>query len=312
MVYDLIIVGGGPAGLSAAVYAGRSILNTLIIEKKFFGGRLKDTAEIVNYPSVISSSGIALVEDFRKHASSYTTNNFIYGTVVEICKDEHEDVFEVKTLRKGTFKAKSVILALGTESRVLGIEGEERFQGQGVSYCATCDANFFSGKDVHILGSGDVALEEADYISKFANHVTVIVLHDDGIVDGNETQKRIVFDNPKISFMWNSSLDKIIGEDCVNQIVVKNLKTGEKKTVLSDGVFLFVGLKPQTDIVNGLCEMNSDGFIIVDEKKETSVSGLFAAGDCTHTYLRQVVSAVSDGAVAAVAAERYIRRKEKI
>lgn len=307
MIYDLIIVGAGSAGLSSAIYAGRAVLNTLIIDKSGFGGRIRDTAEILNYPGCESISGIGLVQKFREHAMSYSTNDFVYGTVTKVKKED--EYFVVSTRRKGDFKAKCVILGLGTVSRVLGLNGELDFQGHGVSYCATCDANMFIGKDIHILGSGDVALEEADYLSKFANKVTMIVIHDEGIVDGTEIQKRRVMHNPKIEFMWNTALDEICGDDFVKEIVVKNLKTDEKKKISSEGIFMFVGLKPQTKILQGLVDLDKDGFVKVNEFQQTSIEGLFAAGDCTNTYLRQVVTAASDGAKAAVAAERYIRRE---
>lgn len=307
MIYDLIIVGAGSSGLSSAIYAGRAVLNTLIIDKSGFGGRIRDTAEILNYPGCESISGLGLVQKFREHAMSYPTNNFVYGTVTNIQKEE--EYFVVTTRRKGNFKAKCVILALGTVSKVLDLKGESDFQGQGVSYCATCDANMFKGKDIHILGSGDVALEEADYLSKFANKVTIIVIHDEGIVDGTEIQKRRVMDNPKIDFMWNTALDEICGDNFVREIVIRNLKTQEKKKVSSEGVFIFVGLRPQTEILEGIVDLDEDGFVKVNEFQQTSIEGLFAAGDCTSTYLRQVVTAASDGAKATVAAERYIRRE---
>lgn len=306
MIYDLIIVGAGSAGISAAIYAGRAMLKTLVIEKSSYGGRIKDTSEIVNYPGFKRISGMELISNFKEQAINYPTNDFIYGTVNKIVKEDNGN-FTVSTRRKGDFSAKAVIVALGTKAKILGINGESEFTGKGVSYCSTCDANLFAGKDIHILGSGDVALEEADYLSKFVNKITMIVIHEEGIVDGNEVEKQRVMNNPKIEFLWNTSLEEIKGDGFVKELIVKNLATGEKKRISSEGIFMFVGLVPQTDIVKGLAELNDNGFIIVDEKKETNVEGLFAAGDCTETYLRQVITAASDGAVAAVAAERYIR-----
>lgn len=309
MIYDLIIVGAGSAGLSAAIYAGRAMLNTLVIEKSSYGGRIKDTSEIVNYPGFDRISGLGLIQNFREQAVRYGTNNFIFGTVKKISKSD--GIFTVSTRRKGDFKAKTVIIALGSKSKVLGIKGETEFRGQGVSYCATCDANFFAGKNIHILGSGNVALEEADYLSKFANKVTMIVLHEKGIVDGSEVQKRRIFKNPKVEFLWDTELEEINGDDgFIQELVVKNRTTQEKKRISSEGIFMFVGLVPETEVLKGLVDLDEEGFVIVDSKQETSLEGLYAAGDCTKTYLRQVVTAASDGAVAAVAAERNIRGRE--
>ena len=306
MIYDLIIVGAGSAGISAAIYAGRAVLNTLIIEKSSYGGRIKDTSEILNYPGFERISGMGLIQNFKEQAINYPTNNFIYGTVKKITK-EKDNTFTVSTRRKGDFKAKSVIVALGTKAKILGIKGESEFTGRGVSYCSTCDANLFAGKDIHILGSGDVALEEADYLSNFANKITMIVIHEKGIVDGNEVQKQRVMNNPKIEFLWNTSLEEISGDEFVKELTIKNLNTNENKKISSEGIFMFVGLVPQTEILKEIVDLDEEGFVIVDEKKETSVKGLFAAGDCTKTYLRQVITAAADGAISAVAAERYIR-----
>lgn len=310
MVYDLIIVGAGSAGLSAAIYAGRSRLNTLIIEKSSYGGRLKDTPEIFNYPGFERISGLALIQQFKEQAMSYSTNEFIYGTMKKISKDE-DGIFTVSTRRKGDFKAKAVILGLGSKSKVLGLDGEFEYGGRGVSYCATCDANFFAGKNIHVLGSGNVALEEADYLSKFANKVTIIVVHNKGIVDGNEVQKEKLLKNPKIEFVWNTSLEEIKGDDdFIQELIIKNLKTEDKKKISTEGIFMFVGLVPETKMLQGVVELDEDGFVIVDDKRQTSVEGLYSAGDCTSTYVRQIVTAASDGAISAIAAERYIRGKE--
>lgn len=310
MVYDLIIVGAGSAGLSSAIYAGRAMLNTLIIEKSSYGGRLKDTSEIVNYPGFDRISGLGLIQNLRQQALRYNTNNFVFGTVKKITKND-DDTFTVSTRRKGDFSAKTVIVALGSKSKILGINGELEYKAQGVSYCATCDANLFEGKNIHILGSGNVALEEADYLSKFANKITMIVLHEKGYVDGSEVQKQRVMKNPKIDFLWDTELVSINGdENFIQELVVKNRTTSEEKRISTEGIFMFVGLEPQTDILRGLVDLDNEGFVIVDEKQETSIEGLYAAGDCTKTYLRQIVTACANGAVATVAAERYIRGRE--
>lgn len=309
MIYDLIIIGSGASGMSAAVYAGRAMLNTLVIEKSGVGGRLRDTSKIVNYPGFKYIGGMELINKFKEHASCHSTNNFIYGTVSKISKDDN--IFTVSTKRKGDFKAKAVIVGLGSKPKTLGLIGERAYDGRGVSYCSTCDANFFMGKDIHVLGSGDVALEEAEYLTHFVNKVSIIVMHDEGVVDGNAVQYNKVLENPKIEFIWNSTIDEIKGDgEFINALVLENLRTGERKKISTEGLFMFVGLEPQTDIVKGLVELDEGGFIKVDEKQESSLRGLFATGDCTNTYLRQVITAAADGAKAAYAAEKYIRGRE--
>lgn len=302
-MYDLIIIGGGPAGLSACVYAGRGLLNTLIIEKKSFGGRIKDTEMVTNYPAIRQTSGIELSDMFKVHALGIENVERIKTTVTGVEKDG--DVFKVHTKRRGTFEAKAVILALGTREKILGIEGEIEFSGRGVSYCATCDAEFVKDKDVHILGSGNVALEEAEYISKFANKVTIISIHPDGVVDADKDIFKQVLRNPKIDIIYNSYLTKIQGEEYVNSITLSTL--GQEKDLETDGIFMFVGMEPQTEIVADLGILNENHFIEVDDRKMTKIPGLFAAGDCTDTVLRQAVVAASDGAIAAVYVDKYLR-----
>ncbi|MBL7575461.1 thioredoxin reductase (NADPH) [Peptoniphilus asaccharolyticus DSM 20463] len=302
-MYDLIIIGGGPAGLSACVYAGRGLLNTLIIEKKSFGGRIKDTEMVKNYPGIRQTSGIELSDMFRVHALGIENVERIKTTVTGVEKDG--DVFKVHTKRRGTFEAKAVILALGTREKILGIEGEIEFSGRGVSYCATCDAEFVKDKDVHILGSGNVALEEAEYISKFANKVTIISIHPDGVVDADKDIFKQVLRNPKIDIIYNSYLTKIQGEEYVNSITLSTL--GKEKDLETDGIFMFVGMEPQTEIVADLGILNENHFIEVDDRKMTKIPGLFAVGDCTDTVLRQAVVAASDGAIAAVYVDKYLR-----
>lgn len=305
--YDLIIVGGGPAGLSAAVYAGRSLLSTLVIEAFSYGGRVNDTLEVINYPAFSSVKGRALVNDFRAHAESFSTNEFIYGMVESIQRDGK--FFRIETKRKREFRAKTVILATGTKSRVLDIPGELEFTGNGVSYCATCDADYFLHKDIHILGSGDVALEAADYLSHFVNSISMIVLHDEGMVDGNPMDYEKIRRNPKVEFLWNTELTSLDGKSHIEQVTLKNTRENRSYQFHSDGVFIFAGMKPQSEFVRSLLECDEDGFLLTDEEMNTSIPGIFAAGDVRKKALRQIVTAVSDGATAAVFAERYIRKE---
>lgn len=310
-MYDVIIIGGGPAGLAAAIYAGRAQRKTLLIEKGSYGGRINDTREIRNYPGTISDSGAGLMEKFRAHAQSYDTNDFKRTTVTGIEKLENGN-FLVHTKRRGDFEANCVLLDTGTKPRILGIPGEVEFAGHGVAYCATCDAEFFKGKNIYVLGAGDQAVEEADYLTNFANKVTIIVLHEEGHLDCNEVAAETAFHNPKIDFVWNSTLQEIKGKDEVESLVIKNVVTNTSEEVKADGIFFFVGMVPQTEFVKDLVACDKKGYIKVNDKKETSVPGIYAIGDCTQTFLRQVVTSAADGAVAATASERYVKEKKQI
>lgn len=309
-IYDLIIVGGGPAGLAAAIYAGRSERRTLLLEKGSYGGRINDTYEIRNYPGTIVDSGQHLMEKFREHAASHSTVELKRTTVTEIRKEG--DLFVVGTKRRGDFKAHSVILDLGTRPRELGIKGEQEFTGHGVAYCATCDAEFFKGKEIYVLGAGDQAVEESDYLTGFASKVTIIVLHEEGHLDCNEVAAEHAYKNPRIDFVWSTTVQEIKGGDHVESLVLKNVDTGETREVKADGLFFFVGMVPQTELVRDMVECDRSGYIKVNEKMETNVPGLYAVGDCTQTFLRQVITSAADGAVAAVASERYVKELNQI
>lgn len=301
--YDLIIVGGGPAGLAAGIYGGRAKLDTLIIEKGSVGGRAFTTREIVNYPGFPETTGPALTDTMRQHAEKFGAT-IAKERIKEI--DLSGDIKMIRT-RKNVYQAPAVIIATGTEARVLGIPGEKEFTGDGVAYCATCDAEFFQDQHVVVVGSGDQAIEEGMFIAKFADKITVIVLHDEGTLDCNKQAAEKAFQHPKMNFIWNAVLDEIYGEESVQGVKVKNLKTGEISDLACEGVFFFVGLVPQTEFIKdtGLA-MNSRGYIPTTPLMETNIDGVFAVGDVRDKYLRQVATAVSDGAIAATAAERYI------
>ena len=310
-MYDVVIIGGGPAGLAAAIYAGRAQRKTLLIEKGSYGGRINDTREIRNYPGTISDSGAGLMEKFKEHARSYATNEFKRTTVTGVEKAA-DGSFVIHTKRRGDFLAQCVLLDTGTKPRILGIPGEVEFAGHGVAYCATCDAEFFKGKEIYVLGAGDQAIEEADYLTNFASKVTIIVLHEEGHLDCNEVAAEIAFHNPKIHFVWNSTLQEIKGKEEVESLVIKNVVTNESKEVKADGIFFFVGMVHQTEFVKDLVACDKKGYIKVNEKKETNVPGIYAIGDCTQTFLRQVVTSAADGAIAATASERYVKEKKQI
>ena len=304
-LYDLIIIGGGPAGLSAGIYGGRAKMKTLILEKGSLGGRAFTTREIVNYPGYKETTGPDLMQDMAEHAQNFG---------VEVKKEEVKsvdfagDIKIVKT-RKNEYQAKAVIVATGTEARVLGIPGERELQGMGVAYCATCDAEFTEGQDVVVVGSGDQAIEEGMFIAKFAESVTVIVLHEEGHLDCNKQAAERAFAHPKMNFVWNSVLDSIEGDGEVTGVKIKNTKTGEITDFACGYVFFFVGMVPGTECVKGQMELDGRGWVHTNEMMETDVPGVFAVGDVRAKYLRQVSTAIGDGAIAATAAERYIEEQ---
>ena len=303
VAYDLIIIGGGPAGLTAAIYGGRAKLRTLVINKGTVGGLVNTTREIVNYPGYRQISGPDLMKDFKKHAESFGVE-FLRDEVVSADFAKEDKI--ISTKKKKEYTAKAVIIACGSEPRLLNIPGEKRLQGSGVAYCATCDAEFFEGDDVVVVGSGDQAIEEGMYITKFARKVTVIVLHDEGVLDCNKVSAERAFQNEKMEFIWNSTIEEVLGEDNVQGVKIKNLKTGRSSELACQGVFFFVGMIPSTHFLKESGIVMDRGYIPVNELMETNLEGVYAVGDNRVKYLRQVVSAAGDGATAAVAAERYI------
>lgn len=305
--YDLIIIGAGAAGLSAAIYAGRALLNTLIIEKFSFGGRVNDTPRVINYPGFKEISGRDLINEFRKQAENFTSNEFTYGTVSKI--EKVDDGFKLTTSRRKEFYAKAIIIATGTYAKMINVPGETEFAGRGVSYCSTCDADYFKDKDIHILGSGDLALEEADYLSNFANSINMIIIHEEGNFDGNELEVERIKNNPKISYTWHSKLEGIYGGERVNSLDILNLSDKKSTRVTSDGIFIFAGMSPNSDFVKDFVEIDNFGFIKTDDCMRTSVEGIFAAGDIRQKPLRQIVTAANDGAIATVYAEKFIRNR---
>ena len=307
---DTIIVGGGPGGLTAAIYAGRAELKTLLIEKGGYGGRITETAEVKNYPGVKLDSGQHLMEKFKEHAQSNDSVSLKRTTVTDI--KQVDDGFIVSTKRRGDFHSKTVILDLGTVPRELNIPGEKEFAGQGVSYCATCDAEFFKDQEIFVVGAGDQAIEESEYLAKFAKKVNIVVLHDPGVLDCNEVAARNIKRNSKVNFIWDSTLNAIEGSDKVEKVQIKNVNTGEITEHQTSGVFFFIGMSPQTQMVADLAKRDARGYICVNNKQETSVPGLYAIGDCTDNFLKQVITACGDGARALVAAQRYISEETQL
>jgi len=302
--YDVVVIGGGAAGLTAAIYCGRARLKTILFEKALPGGLATYTSEIENYPGFPEAiSGTDLMKLFEKQAKKFGVE-FKLTAVKGVNLTGKEKV--VSTFRTD-YVAKAVIIATGGKPRLTGAPGEEAFlYDKGISFCATCDAAYYTGKTVLVIGSGDAAIEEAIFLTKFAERVKISVIHDQGIVDANEVAKEHAFANPKLEFIWNTMVHEFKGGERLNQVVLKNIKTGELIPVDVDGCFLFIGYLPDTDIFKGQVEMNSRGYIITDENMATNLEGVFAVGDVREKALRQVATAVGDGAIGGVAAERYI------
>lgn len=309
-IYDTLIIGAGPGGLSTAIYAGRAGLKTLLIEKGNTGGRINDTAEISNYPGVLGDSGQGLMQRFKQHAERFPSVEIMRSTVSEIRHDG--DLFEVVTRRRGSLFSRSLVLASGTRPRSTGIPAEQEFTGRGVAYCATCDGAFFRDKEIHVLGAGDQAIEEADWLTRFARKVTVIVIHEEGHLDCNQIAAEKAQRNPRIDFIWNSTLHDIQGREHVERLELENVHTGELSTIPSDGIFLFIGMIPQNEFIPDWIDRDAHGYLTTNARCETSCPGIYAVGDLRNTPLRQVVTAAADGAIAAVGVEHYLQEKAEI
>jgi thioredoxin reductase (NADPH) len=303
-IYDIVIIGGGPAGLSAGLYGSRAKLDVLVIEKAKFGGQATTTAELENYPgSIHNCTGPALSERMYEQAKEFGTE-FVKDEVVSV--DFSGDIKVVKG-RNGEYQGRAVIIATGAQPRLAGFERELELRGRGVSYCATCDADFFEGLDVAVIGGGDSAITEALHLTKFAESVTVI--HRRDTLRAAKSLQEKAFNHPKIKFIWNSAVVAAKGDEILESLVIKNLQTGEESELAVNGVFVFVGLDPITEVFKGHIELDSKGYIPTDVDMRTNVPGVFAAGDVRVKTLRQVITAAADGAIASIAAEEYINHK---
>ena len=301
MEYDVIIVGAGPAGLSAATYASRSRLKTAVFEKGLVGGQIALSSEIENYPGFENvMSGFELIDKMQKQAEKFEAE-FIQEEIKEI-KPEGQ-IKEVIT-SSNTYKAKVVIYAAGANPRKMGVPGEDKFYGRGVSYCATCDGALYRNKTVAVIGGGDSAVEEGIFLTKFATKVYIIHRRDK--LRANPITQERAFKNEKIEFIWDSVVEEVTGDQFVNGLNLYNKKTEERRNVAIDGVFVYIGILPTNELLKDKVETDDQGFLIVDKDMKTKYDGLYAAGDVLSKTLRQVVTATSDGAIAAFMAEKYI------
>lgn len=296
-MYDLIIIGGGPAGLTAGIYSQRARLKTLLLEKEMLGGQIAVSDIIENYPGFPAISGAGLMEKFEGHARGLGLD--IKLAEVLTVHDKGKEKL-VKT-SEGDFVTKAVIVATGAKPRRLGVPGEKEFTGKGVSYCATCDGPFFKGQSVLVVGGGDTAVKEAVYLSRIASRVYLSHRRDQLRAEKIIQEKAL--SAPNIEILWSAVLKEIKGKTGVEKAVVQNLKDNTTRELDVEGIFIFVGINPTTDFVD--VEKDEKGFIKADQDMKTSVQGIFAAGDCRTTPLRQVSTAVGDGAIAAFMAEKY-------
>lgn len=303
MIYDVIIVGGGPSGMSAAIYASRARLKTLLIEKAGCGGQIAITDHLENYPGFEEGiNGFELAMKMEKQARTFGSE-IVYGEVSFIETDDA--IKKIILSDKKEYFTKTIIIASGANFRKLGVEGEQEFIGKGVSYCATCDGPFFRNKEIAVVGGGDSALQEALYLTKFATKVNLIHRRDQ--FRAAKILQEKVFAEPKINIIFDSVVEKISGNLSVEQVILKNVKNNISSPVSVNGVFVFVGWLPNTKFLeNTKIKLNDAGYIVTDDNMNTSIEGIFACGDVRQKILRQVVTAAGDGAIAAISAQHFI------
>lgn len=304
-VYDVVIAGAGPAGMTAAVYTARANMSTLMLERGMPGGQMANTEDIENYPGFESILGPDLSNKMFEHAKKFGAE-YAYGDISEIV-----DGYPYKTVKAGNkeYLAKSIIIATGAEHRELGVLGEREFSGRGVSYCAVCDGAFFRGKELVVVGGGDSAVEEALFLTRFAAKVTIVHRRDQ--FRAQKIIQNRAFDHPKIEVIWDTVLKEIKGETKVGSVLLENAKTGEQQEFPCEGVFIYVGMDPLTKPFLGMGITNEEGYLLTDEKMKTEIPGIFAAGDVREKLLRQVVTATGDGSIAAQSAQHYVEDLEE-
>lgn len=301
-LYDIVIIGAGPAGLTAALYAGRAKRRTLVIEKALPGGQVAITEFIENYPGFVDGIGGAELGDIMKRQAERFGAEFVFDEVTALAPDG-----PIKTVRAfdGTYRGRTIILATGADHRKLGVPGEEEFSGRGVSYCATCDGAFFEGKDIAVVGGGDSALQEGDFLTRYARQLSYV--HRRDTLRAERILQERALNNPKVRFVWNTVVEEVVGNGAVTGIKVRNVKTGERSVLPTDGVFPFIGTVPNTGFLKGAVDLDEQGYVkVLDERLQTSVEGVWAAGDLRPNVPRQAVTAAADGCIAALQADEYL------
>lgn len=307
-LYDVIVVGGGPAGLTAALYLARAKYRVLVLEKEQFGGQISITHEVVNYPGIAKTSGKALTDTIQQQAESFGAE-FMLAEAIGF--DLSGDIKTVRT-NQGEHRCFGILLATGAHPRTVGFKGEEEHKGRGVAYCATCDGEFFTGKEIFVVGGGYAAAEESVFLTKFARHVTILVRKDDFSCAASVADQ--AKNHEKITVLTNTVMEEVSGENGLTYARYKNTATGEVaeyKSKETFGVFVFAGYEPATEMLKGIVNLNEQGYIVTDESQKTSADGVYAAGDVCIKPLRQVVTATSDGALAATELEKYVAAMQR-
>jgi thioredoxin reductase (NADPH) len=299
-IYDLVIIGAGPAGLAAAIYANRAMLKFVILERGFPGGQIVETHDVDNYPGIYNVSGIDLSTKLLEHAQHLG----VEVTTDEVTALDLDGPIKKISTHGGSYLAKTVILATGAHAKHLGVPGESRFNGLGISYCAVCDGAFYRGKTVVVVGGSDVAAKDVIYLARMCRKVYLI--HRRHELRAVKSLQAKIFGLENVEILWDSQLAQVNGDESVQSVTVENKISGERSEIAVSGVFLAVGIKPNTDFVRGKLAMDEQGWILTDEECETSVKGVYAAGDIRRKLLKQVVTSVADGAVAAAACEQYL------
>ncbi len=303
--YDAIIVGGGPAGLSAAIYMARARFRVLVIEKEKVGGQITITAEVVNYPGIFHTNGEKLTAEMTRQAKAFGAD-FLSAEVTGL---ELDGDYKKVITDHGEYRALGIVYAGGAHPRLAGFKGEEEFRGHGVAYCATCDGEFFTNRTIFVVGGGYSAVEEGLFLTKYAKELIVLVRGDDFTISSAAVEE--LKENPKVKVLYNTQVEHIEGDNVVNKVVIKNRKTGEETTYEAKdkdfyGVFVFVGYAPENGLIKDKVELDPYGYVITDRNQKTNIDGVYAAGDICVKELRQVVTAVSDGAIAATSLEKYL------
>lgn len=304
-VYDAIIVGGGPAGLSAAIYMARARFHVLVIEKEKMGGQITITSEVVNYPGIFHTSGEKLTSEMIRQAKAFGAE-FLSADVTDL---ELEGDYKTVHTSRGDFKALGIIYAGGAHPRLAGFTGETEFRGHGVAYCATCDGEFFTGRTIFVIGGGYAAVEEGLFLTKYGKKIIMVIRGDDFSIDSAAVEE--LKEHPQVTILYHTQVEKVEGDSAVRRVVLKDRKTGEETVYTADdgdfyGVFVFVGYAPENGLLQGKVDLNPQGYVITDRDQKTNIDGVYAAGDICVKNLRQVVTAVSDGAVAATSLEKYL------
>lgn len=305
--FDVIILGAGPAGLSAAIYSARGAAKTAVIDISMFGGQPSNYLELENYPGFARIGGYDLMEKFEEHADMFNIEKFPMQEIQKIDLLGNEKIIETID---SVFTAKTLIIATGAQAKKLGVNGELEFAGRGVSYCAVCDGAFYRDKTVAVVGGGNAAVEEGMYLTKFAKKVYIV--HRRDALRADKIVQERAFKNEKIEFVFDHIPVEIQGSECVENFVVKNVKTGDVQNLSVDGVFPYIGFAPNVSLFNGQVKQDEGGFIVTDERMQTSVPGVYAIGDVRTTPLRQVITAAADGAVAGCVAVKYIEELEDV